>query len=55
MSPTASVSGFYFSHPEARYFGVGKIDKDQVIDYGRRKMMSLEETEKWLRPNLLYK
>ena len=55
MSPAASVSGFYFSHPESCYFGVGKIDKDQVIDYGRRKMMSLDETEKWLRPNLLYK
>ena len=55
MSPAASVSGFYFSHPEARYFGLGKINKDQVIEYGHRKMMSLEETEKWLRPNLLYK
>ena len=55
MNPAASVSGFYFSHPEARYFGLGKINKDQVIEYGHRKMMSVEETEKWLRPNLLYK
>ncbi len=54
MYPTAAVSGFYFSHPEARYFGLGKIGKDQVEDYAKRKGMSLEETERWLAPNLAY-
>ncbi len=54
MYPTAAVSGFYFSHPESRYFGVGKITKDQVEDYAVRKNMSLEEAEKWLSPNLAY-
>ena len=52
--PGASVSGYYFSHPESRYFGVGRIEKDQVEDYARRKGVSLEEAEKWLRPNLNY-
>ncbi len=52
MFPTASVSGWYFSHPESRYFGISKIDKDQVADYARRKGMTLEEAEKWLRPML---
>ncbi|MAI42325.1 MAG: methionine synthase [Gammaproteobacteria bacterium] len=55
MSPAASVSGFYFSHREARYFGIGKIDKDQVVNYSRRKMIPLSEAEKWLQPNLRYK
>ena len=54
MYPTAAVSGFYFSHPESRYFGLGKIDKDQVADYAIRKGMSLEEAERWLGPNLAY-
>ncbi len=54
MLPAASVSGLYFAHPEAKYFNVGKIGKDQVIDYHKRKGMSLEETEKWLRPILNY-
>jgi 5-methyltetrahydrofolate--homocysteine methyltransferase len=54
MWPAASVSGFYFSHPDACYFAVGKINKDQVEDYARRKGMSLEEAERWLAPNLGY-
>ncbi|TCS64939.1 methionine synthase [Varunaivibrio sulfuroxidans] len=54
MSPAASVSGFYFSHDEARYFGIGKIDKDQVEDYARRKGMTVEDVERWLAPNLGY-
>jgi 5-methyltetrahydrofolate--homocysteine methyltransferase len=54
MWPAASVSGYYFSHPEARYFGVGRIHKDQVEDYARRKGMSLREAERWLAPNLAY-
>ncbi len=54
MYPAASVSGLYFSHPESRYFTVGKIGKDQVLDYHRRKGMSVEEIEKWLSPILNY-
>ncbi len=54
MYPAASVSGLYFAHPEAKYFNVGKIGKDQVLDYHKRKGMSLEETEKWLSPVLNY-
>ncbi|BDQ03476.1 methionine synthase [Ignavibacterium sp.] len=54
MYPAASVSGLYFAHPEAKYFQVGKIDKDQVLDYHRRKGMSVEEIERWLSPNLNY-
>lgn len=54
MYPTAAVSGFYFSHPESRYFGLGKISKEQVEEYAERKGMSLEETERWLAPNLAY-
>ncbi|TCC94305.1 methionine synthase [Pedobacter frigiditerrae] len=54
MYPTAAVSGFYFAHPQSRYFGLGKITKDQVEDYAARKGMSLEEAEKWLSPNLAY-
>jgi 5-methyltetrahydrofolate--homocysteine methyltransferase len=54
MTPAASVSGFYFAHPEARYFAVAKIGADQVKDYARRKTMSVEETERWLAPNLGY-
>lgn len=54
MLPGASVCGFIFSHPAARYFGVGKIDRDQVEDYARRKGMSIAEVEYWLAPNLGY-
>jgi len=54
MVPTAAVSGFYFSHPGADYFAVGKIGKDQVEDYAKRKGWTLEETEKWLAPVLAY-
>lgn len=54
MFPGAAVSGLYFSHPESKYFGLGKINKDQVEDYSKRKGMSVEEVEKWLSPNLLY-
>ncbi len=52
MNPGCSVSGLYFSHPEAKYFNVGKLDKDQVQDYANRKNWPLEEALKWLRPNL---
>ena len=55
MWPAASVSGFYFSHPESRYFGLGKIYEDQVKDYAQRKGMSIEEIEKWMAPVLGYK
>ena len=54
MFPTAAVSGLYFAHPDAHYFGIGKIKKDQVEDYAKRKAMSVEETEKWLGQNLAY-
>ncbi|MBE9584530.1 methionine synthase [Mucilaginibacter sp. JRF] len=54
MMPAASVSGFYFAHPQARYFGLGKIGKDQVTDYAHRKGMTIEDAEKWLGPNLNY-
>lgn len=54
MYPASSVSGFYFSHPESKYFGLGKVGKDQVEDYAKRKKMSVEEAEKWLAPNLSY-
>jgi 5-methyltetrahydrofolate--homocysteine methyltransferase len=52
MYPASSVCGWYFSHPESKYFGVGKITKDQLVDYAERKAMSKEEAEKWLRPVL---
>jgi 5-methyltetrahydrofolate--homocysteine methyltransferase len=54
MTPTAAVSGWYFSHPAARYFGVGRLDRDQVADYARRKGWTRAEAEKWLAPNLGY-
>ncbi|MCC6838167.1 MAG: DUF559 domain-containing protein, partial [Bacteroidia bacterium] len=54
MVPTAAVSGLYFAHPDSHYFGVGKIQKDQVEDYAKRKGMSLEKAERWLGPNLAY-
>ncbi len=54
MHPAASVSGFYFSHPESRYFAVGKIERDQVLDYQRRKGMEVSTVERWLAPYLNY-
>ena len=54
MSPARSVSGLYFSHPESSYFGVGQINKDQVLDYANRKGVAVEDIEKWLGPNLSY-
>ncbi len=55
MSPASSVCGLYFAHPEAQYFNLGNISKDQVEDYARRKGMSVKEIERWLGPNLAYK
>ena len=54
MLPTAAVSGFYFSHPKSDYFGIGKIGRDQVEDYARRKGMTVREAERWLAPVLGY-
>jgi 5-methyltetrahydrofolate--homocysteine methyltransferase len=54
MTPTAAVSGWYFAHREAKYFGVGKIAKDQVESLAERKGMSFEEMEKWMGPSLGY-
>ena len=54
MHPAAAVSGWYFSHPQSHYFGVGKINKDQVKDYAERKCMTVGEIERWLGPNLSY-
>jgi 5-methyltetrahydrofolate--homocysteine methyltransferase len=54
MWPGSSVSGLYFAHPEAKYFSLGKIGRDQVDDYARRKGMSVTEAERWLGPNLNY-
>jgi 5-methyltetrahydrofolate--homocysteine methyltransferase len=54
MQPAATVSGFYFAHPEARYFSVDRITRDQVEDYARRKGRSVAEMERWLSPNLGY-
>lgn len=54
MYPAAAVSGFYFANEESKYFGLGKIEKDQVEHYAKRKGMNLEEVEKWLGPNLTY-
>jgi 5-methyltetrahydrofolate--homocysteine methyltransferase len=54
MAPGASVSGWYFSHPEARYFGVGRVGRDQVESYALRKGWTVEEAERWLAPNLGY-
>jgi 5-methyltetrahydrofolate--homocysteine methyltransferase len=54
MFPTAAVSGFYFSHPQAHYFGVGQIDRDQVVSYAQRKGWTLAQAERWLAPNLGY-
>jgi len=54
MWPGASVSGLYFSHPESHYFGVAKVERDQVEDYARRKGMDIREVERWLAPILNY-
>jgi 5-methyltetrahydrofolate--homocysteine methyltransferase len=54
MWPGASVCGLYFSHPESHYFGVGKIERDQVEDYARRKGWTVAEAERWLAPILNY-
>ncbi len=54
MTPAASVSGWYFSHPKAKYFGLGKIDRDQVADIAARKGLSMEEMERWVAPHLSY-
>ncbi|HMW01665.1 MAG TPA: vitamin B12 dependent-methionine synthase activation domain-containing protein, partial [Acidobacteriota bacterium] len=52
--PASSVSGLYFAHPEAKYFAVGRLERDQVLDYSRRKGIPLAEAERWLSPNLNY-
>jgi 5-methyltetrahydrofolate--homocysteine methyltransferase len=54
MVPTAAVSGLYFSHPDGRYFAVGKLNRDQIADYAERKGMPVAEVERWLGPNLAY-
>jgi 5-methyltetrahydrofolate--homocysteine methyltransferase len=54
MYPTAAVSGWYFSHPDAKYFQVGRIDGDQVADYARRKGLPIAEVERWLAPIVDY-
>jgi 5-methyltetrahydrofolate--homocysteine methyltransferase len=54
MLPASAVSGFYLSHPDASYFAVGKIGRDQVEDYARRKTITVVEAEKWLAPYLAY-
>jgi 5-methyltetrahydrofolate--homocysteine methyltransferase len=54
MYPGASVSGFYFAHPQARYFAVDFISRDQVQNYASRKRTSISEVERWLAPNLSY-
>ena len=52
MNPASSVSGFYLNHPEAKYFGLGKIGRDQAEDYAQRKGLSVDDALKWLGPNL---
>jgi 5-methyltetrahydrofolate--homocysteine methyltransferase len=52
MWPASSVSGYYFAHPEAQYFGLGKIKTDQLVSYSERRRISLDEARKWLNPNL---
>jgi 5-methyltetrahydrofolate--homocysteine methyltransferase len=54
MTPAASVSGIYFAHPESRYFTVGRVDRDQIESYARRKGVPFSEAERWLHPNLAY-
>ena len=55
MHPASSISGLYFSHPDSKYFVLGKIAEDQIKDYAVRKNMSKHEVEKWLQTNLIYK
>ena len=52
MWPAASVSGYYFANPNSKYFGLGKIDKDQVEDYSKRRGITVEESIRWLNPNI---
>jgi 5-methyltetrahydrofolate--homocysteine methyltransferase len=52
MWPAASVSGYYFANPESRYFGLGKIKEDQVVDYAKRRSISTDKAMKWLSPNI---
>ena len=54
MTPAASISGFYFAHPDAKYFAVGRIDKDQIEDYAPRAGLEVPAAEKWLAPWLAY-
>ena len=54
MTPAARVSGLYFAHPQAKYFAIRRVGADQVEDYARRKGMSVDEVERWLRPVLAY-
>jgi 5-methyltetrahydrofolate--homocysteine methyltransferase len=54
MTPAASVSGLYFSHPEAKYFNVGRVGRDQLESYARRKGMPIDDAERWLMSNLAY-
>ncbi|MBL8658263.1 MAG: methionine synthase [Rhodospirillales bacterium] len=54
MTPAAAVSGYYFSHPESRYFGLGRVHRDQIEDYARRKGVPIRDVERWLAPNLAY-
>jgi len=54
MSPAAAVSGFYFAHPQSKYFGIGRVAKDQIADLARRKGESVEWMERWLGSNLAY-
>ena len=54
MHPTAAVCGMFFAHPQSKYFAIGKIAQDQIIDYAKRKGMTEQEAEKWLGPNLGY-
>jgi 5-methyltetrahydrofolate--homocysteine methyltransferase len=54
MYPAAAVCGLYFAHPQAKYFSVGRIERDQVVDYHHRKGMDLRAVERWLAPNLNY-
>jgi 5-methyltetrahydrofolate--homocysteine methyltransferase len=54
MLPAASVSGLYFAHPQAKYFAVGRIDRDQLSDYAARKGITVADAEHWLGPNLAY-
>jgi 5-methyltetrahydrofolate--homocysteine methyltransferase len=52
MHPAAAVSGYYFAHPGSKYFVVGSVDRDQLEDYAKRKAISIEEAERFLRPNI---